>query len=179
MLKYQAKPDAQTSGKNVLVTIQALGSFKGTASNYLEKCGLKDIKPDQWYPMQSYCDFFEMMADKAGAKTLYVIGKSFGQNTPLMDRADTIGQVYKFFNDDFRSNYRNLEPCEGFTIQQTSATSLQVVFTGPFPSEYIRGILDGIARQLSDIEYVTVQVDDTQPCIENGAKSTTYIMKWR
>ncbi len=179
MAKYQAKSDAQTIGKNILSTIQALGSFKGTASNYLEKCGLKDITPDQWYPMQSYSDFFEMMADKAGTKTLYVVGKSFGQNIPLPERADTVELVYKYFNDNFKANYRNVNPDEGFGITETSPTSLQIVFTGPLPSEYIRGVLEGIGLQFSDIEYMTVQIDESQPRIETGGKSTTYILKWR
>jgi hypothetical protein len=179
MSKYQAKTDAQTIGKNVLVTVQALGSFRGTASSYLEKCGLKDIKADQWYPMQSYCDFFEMMADKAGVKTLYVIGKSLGQNITLLSGADTVEQVYKGFNEDFKANYRNTHPNEGFIVQETGPSSLQIVFTGPLPSDYIRGVLEGIGHQFSDIEYMTAQIDETQPRIETGGKSTTFTVSWR
>ena len=179
MSKYQAKSDAQTIGKNILGTVQALGSFKGTAYSYLEKCGLLDLKPDQWYPMQSYCDFFEMLADSTGAKTLQVIGRSLGQNIDLANGAETIGKVYESFNMDFKAKYRNTNPDEGFMVNQTSATSCQIVFTGPFPSEFMRGVLEGIGRQLSDIEYMTVTIDETQPRIETGGKSTTFSLIWR
>lgn len=179
MSKYQAKSDAQTSGKNILNTIQALGSFKGTASTYLEKCDLKDIKAEQWYPMQSYCDFFELLADNTGAKTLHVIGRTLGQNIELAEGAETIGKVYECYNTDFKANYRNNNPDEGFMVNQTSANTCQIVFTGPFPSEFMRGVLDGIGRQLSDIEYMTVTIDESQPRIETGGKSTTFILNWR
>ena len=176
MSEYTAKPGAQTIGANILGVIEGSGAFRQTGYRILADLGLKELKQDQWYPMQPFCDFFEAIEKKFGGATLAMIGKSNGSGLPLPPELNTIEKVYSSFDQVYRMNFRNVPTNEGWKFTKTGPKSATIVCTGPMPDEYLRGIAIGFGGRFE--KNLVVKFDETQLRRDKGGNSVTLLVNW-
>ena len=51
-------PDVEVNGQTIYAVVDGMGAFKGTALNWLEEVGIKDLQPEKYYSEQAWLDCF-------------------------------------------------------------------------------------------------------------------------
>jgi hypothetical protein len=168
--KYIAAPGADVIGSQILVTVDALGAFKNTGYRYLEECGLSDIKLDQWYSQQSYCDLLETIETKTGKATLVVVGTNVAAAAKVHFDIDTVEKWMASAAQVYQRNHRNVPKNKGWAYKMTGPSSAILTCNEPYPDSFIRGLADGFVRrfQKDPNRIVSIRIDETQSRRDNG-----------
>ena len=178
MARYQSKPGSMVIGGFILGAVEALGAFKETGYRILADIGLKDAKMDQMYPMQIFCDFFESISSKVGTATLSTMGKNVGSTFPLPPDVDSAEKILNALDSQYKYGTRGLGMDEGWKVKKTGSNSATAVFTGHFPDNFIRGLVESMGRKVTKSNKFTAAIDSTQPSIDKGEKSVTLLLSW-
>jgi hypothetical protein len=172
MANYQARSGATVMGISMIGSVEALGPYKDTGYRILTECGVQDLKPDGWYPVQAFSRFFDVVTAKVGNATLLMMGRNVANNTPLFPGTDSIEKCMASFDQGFRMFFRGVGPEEGWKVEQTGTTSAKLVFTGLFPSSYIKGMTEGFCKKFRP--NAVVKVDEAQ----SAGSSVTMQVSW-
>jgi hypothetical protein len=177
MPKYIAKAGATALGAHIIATFEALGLYTAAGYSILAKNGITDIKPDEWYPMQAFCNFFEAIDTKVGA---YIIGKTLGATVPLPPEANTVEKALSRLDVVYKTNYKGVAWTEGWRVQISGDKSAKLIFRGPFPDDFVRGVTEGFVRRFNRGAggRVTVRIDAAAPRRDRGESSTTLLASW-
>jgi hypothetical protein len=165
-------------GGFIIGAVEALGAFKDTGYRILADLGLKDPKPDQMYPMQIFCDFFEAISTKVGSATVSTMGKNVGINFPQPPEVNSIEKYLNSIDKEYKGGVRGIGMDEGWKTKITGTNSANAVFTGQFPDNFIRGLVEGMGRSVTKNNKFNVVIDTTQPSIDKGEKSVTLLITW-
>jgi hypothetical protein len=65
---------AEVSGKMVLTSLEAMGSFRNTTLKILESIGIQNPQTIKWYPLHLYVDALSQLSKRVGQSPLYMIG---------------------------------------------------------------------------------------------------------
>jgi hypothetical protein len=178
--RYKAAPGADVIGSQILVTIEALGTYKDTGYRMLEECGLSDIKPDQWYSQQAYCDYLESIETKIGKATLVVVGKNVAAAAKVHFDIDTVEKWMASAAQIYQRNHRNVPKNEGWAYKMTGPSSAILTCNEPYPDSFIRGLAYGFVRRFQKDcnRLFSVKFDETQPRRDKGGSMVTLIVEW-
>jgi len=177
MGKYQATPGAKIIGNSVYYMIEALGTYKDTGYRLLAQVGISDIKMDDWYAQQTFCDFLDLIQQKVGNKTLFIAGRNQGLEAVLPPVLDVPEKVLASFNQVYRMAHKDIPASEGWAYTSTGPNSAIMTCTAPYPDEFSRGVCDGFVRRFKK-EKTTAKIDETQPRMDTGGKSVTIVVNW-
>jgi hypothetical protein len=180
MTKYTARPGATALGAIIATTVEALGVYAATGYRILAENGITDIKPDEWYPMQAFCNFFEAIDIKVGASVYYIIGKKVAATVALPPDLNTVEKALSGFDLVHKTNYKGLALADGWKVQIYGDKSAELVFRGPFPDDFVRGVAEGLVRRFANgsADRVTVRIDAGAPRRDRGESSTTLLANW-
>jgi hypothetical protein len=180
MSRFAAKPGAMALGANIIATVEALGVYAVTGYRILAEHGIKDIKPDEWYPMQAFCDFFEAIDTKVGASVFYIIGKTVARTVPLPSEVNTVEKALARFDRVYKTYYKGVAWTEGWKVQIWGDQSAKLVFRGPFPDDFARGLTEGFVRRFArgSNSQIMVRIDSAAPRRDCGESSTTLLANW-
>ena len=74
MKRFEIPPNVEVNGAIVLAVVEVMGAFRSVAMRILEKNGIVNPHPDQWYPLRSWLDSFDTIIRDVGPNTLHMIG---------------------------------------------------------------------------------------------------------
>lgn len=174
---YKAEPGSKVLGHSIEITLNALGLYKDTGHQILAQTGIQNVKADEWYDMQMYCDFLGTLKEKVGPSTLFVAGRNIGMNAELPPIFDTPAKVLASFDQVFKMGHRGVPANQGWAYTSTGERSAIMVSTSPYPDELQRGVCDGFIRRFKT-GTLLVKIDETKPRVDNGGKSVTFIATW-
>ena len=177
MGKYQATPGAKIIGNSVYFMVEALGTYKDTGYRLLAQVGISDIKMDDWYDQQIFCDFLELIQQKVGNKTLFIAGRNQGMGAGLPPVLDCPEKVLAGFNQVYKMAHKETPASEGWTYTSSGPNSAIMTCTSPYPDEFSRGICDGFVRRFKEGN-TTAKIDETKARLDTGGKSVTIIVNW-
>jgi hypothetical protein len=177
MGKYQATPGGKTLGASIHSTVESLGPFKETGYRLLAQVGISEIKDQEWYPQQTYCDFLELIQQKVGNSTLYIAGRNQGLEAVLPPQLDSPEKVLAGFSQVYRLAHQGVPATEGWTFTPTGPNSATMTCTSPYPDEFSRGVCDGFVRRFN-AGSASAKIDETKPRVDNGGKSVTILVRW-
>jgi len=80
----------------------------------------------------------------------------------------------------YKMNYKGAAWTEGWKVQIIGDHSAKLVFRGPFPDDFVRGITEGFVRRFANgsAGRVTVTIDTDGPRHDEGGSSTTLLANW-
>ena len=58
--------------------VESLGTYKDTGYRLLAQVGIDDVKADDWYDQQIFCDFLDLIQQKVGNQRLFIAGRNQG-----------------------------------------------------------------------------------------------------
>ena len=177
MGSYKAYPGSKVLGHSIQITLEALELYKDTGNQLLAQAGIQKVKPDEWYDMQTYCDFLAAIKQKLCPFTLFVAGRNIGMKAELPPIFDTPSKVLSGFDQVFKMGHRGVPANQGWTYTSTGERSAVMVSSTPYPDELQRGVCDGFIRRFKT-GALLVKIDETKPRVDNGGKSVTFIANW-
>lgn len=156
MSKYVSfNPNAQVIGKAILGVASALGE---RAKPSLEKYGLDKVKPDGWYPQQSWLNALREF-DQESMFDLIAVGKHVAEHVPLPDEVDSVEAVLMLIGKTYSHNHRN---CPGYSRSELVGDNhIQVTVHDPYPNNMVYGVLFGFASRFT--RRVVVRYADETP----------------
>jgi hypothetical protein len=174
---YKAEPGSKVLGDSIRITLEALGLYKDTGNQLLAQAGIREVKADEWYDMQTYCDFLGALMEKVGPSTLFVAGRNIGMNAVLPPVFDTPEKVLSGFDQVFKMGHQGVPASQGWKYTPAGERSAIMVSTSPYPDELQRGVCDGFIRRFKT-GALLVKIDETKPRVDKGGKSVTFIANW-
>jgi len=154
-MRYKSfDPEAQVIG-------QAMLGFRAAAEKemiepLLEKYGLTDIQPDQWYPLQSWLDVLSDIAEQAGdyasMLTFVNIGQKVAANIYIPPEVEAnikeMGFVEFMKQVGVPAYFRDHKGNVGSNIaEKIDARHIKFTLNTPYPPDFWYGIFYGSARR--------------------------------
>jgi hypothetical protein len=168
-------PGAEVNGQTVLSIVNGMGAFRALGISILEKYGIKDLKPDNWYKQQSWLDAFKEIAGRVGGLTLNKIGTAIPQNAKIPPGLNTVNNALAAIDVAYHMNHRNGEIGHYRYTEISSSTGIMVC-ENPYPCEFDKGLIHAFARLGNPQAKVTH--DDTKACRKKNGESCTYSISW-
>jgi hypothetical protein len=150
---------------------QAMLGFKAAADQeailpLLEKYGLTDIQPDQWYPMQKWLDVLsdisEQMDEYSSMLSFVNVGEKVAANVSMPDQLINemgfIEFMYQFGSSAyFRYHQGNVGTNQ---MEKMSDTHLKFILATPYPPDFWYGIFYGSAKRYINHKTFVVQYEE-------------------
>lgn len=180
MAQFKAFSDkVEVNGETVLSVVNGVGVFKKQAMDILDKNGIHDPKPGQWFSQQAWLDSFKEIAVKIGPKSLFAIGKAIPANAQFPPDINTIEKALAAIDMAYHMNHRNGE-IGHYNLAKVEGRTAKMVCNNPYPCEFDKGIIEAMAQKFKPADSIMaiVEHDDSEACRKNGADTCTYLISW-
>ncbi len=183
--------DIEVNGETVLSVVKGMGIFHDKAYEILERHGIKNPEPGQWYPQQAWLDAFKEISVLVGQNALWEIGKKIPENAQWPPHVKSVPQALGSIDIAYHMNHRKegkvlFDPGTGtmeegighYTFLRQTEREGRVVCDNPYPCSFDMGIIQAAADQFALKDEIIQFLHDESGCRKNGDKSCTYIVKW-
>ncbi|MFH0825778.1 MAG: hypothetical protein V2B18_23735 [Pseudomonadota bacterium] len=152
-------------------------------SAVLEKHGIRNPRPGEWYPLQSFLEAMKEIADLFGGYILTRIGERIAFNAVLPPGLNSLDQCLKSIDVAYHMNHRGGEIGHYRYSQEGVQGGLNralMVCPNCYPCFFDLGVIEGFSRRFKPEGAVGVVVrhDDSRPCRRKGDNECTYIISW-
>ncbi len=172
--------NVEVNGESILALVDGMGAFRETALRILEKQGIPDPQPGEWYRQQSLLDAFAVISEKLGADALYNIGLKIPGNAQFPSDINSLDRALNVLDIAYHMNHRYGE-IGHYNLNNVGDFGFEMVCENPYPCDFDRGLLAALCgRYKPKGSGVTATVihDDSKPCRKSGASSCTYRITW-
>ena len=179
MAQFKAfAPDVEINGAAVLAVIQAMGTFRQTASNILGEHGIVGPEEGEWYSQQAWLDTFQEIAETMGDITLRIIGEKIPDVALWPPHVDTVGKAMASIDVAYHMNHRGGD-IGHYAFEQLGERSGKMVCCNPYPCDFDMGIIESTASKFAaeGVDPI-VKHDSSQCCRKEGADACTYLVTW-
>ena len=179
MAQFQAyAPGVQVNGQTVLSVVKGMGAFALTASQILERHGIKTPDPMGWYPQQAWLDAFQEIAKSIGPRTLNQIGQSIPANAKFPPGIDSVEKALASIDAAYHMNHRGGE-IGRYTYTKTGENKGVMLCRNPYPCDFDRGIIESVVRRFMPARSTPNILHDTaKPCRAKQGDSCTFLISW-
>lgn len=193
MAEYQAiVKDAEVNGETVLSVVSGMEIFKQEALKILSDNGIKDPKPGQWYPQQSWLNAFRSISNSVGRNTLFLIGKKIPESAQWPPFVNSIETALASIDIAYHMNHRIkgtvlFDPKSGkmtegighYNFSKVGERNVKMICDNPYPCDFDRGIIEAAAKKFKpDDAVINIAHDASQTCRSKGGGACTYIVTW-
>jgi len=173
-------PDAEVAGYSMRSLILCLNQEH--IQPVLEKLGLTEIDPDEWYPLQTWLDVFNEM--QAGSISTMFDFVSIGMKVIELAKIppDVANEDYEAIvlrhNDTYHNQHRGGDIGE-YRVEKVDEGHIRVAVRTPYPEDFAYGVLYGQARRFlpEDTRFV-VSFDENLPRRSQGGEETIIHIEW-
>ena len=179
MAQYQAyAPGVQVNGQTVLSVVKGMGAFALTASQILERHGIKAPDPMGWYSQQAWLEAFQEIAKSIGPRTLNQIGQSIPANAKFPPGIDNVEKGLMSLDAAYHMNHRGGE-IGHYKFTRTADRKGVMECHNPYPCDFDRGIIEAVVRRFVPPGSVpSVVHDSAKPCRSKQGDSCTFLVSW-
>jgi hypothetical protein len=142
-----------------------------------------------WFPLEQNLKILRAIGQRLGDAALFKIGFSVPQKAAFPTNIRDVPQALAGLDVAFHMNHRRsgtvmYDPLVGemldgighYRSQPLDGRNVATTSTGPYPCEFDRGVVAGVAGRFERASRVVH--DDRAPCRKSGADSCTYIVTW-
>ncbi|ADD05725.1 uncharacterized protein Nmag_2156 [Natrialba magadii ATCC 43099] len=171
--------DAEVIGRSpqsYVAAGESISPFVGKqVTHKLTEYGLEEIEADEWYSLAIPLAMLYDMRDEYGETRM----RNMGQNVPehvefppdLTEPANALHGI----NQAYTQNHRGSE-IGFYEFQQEGENEGVMTCETPYPCEFDKGLIKGVAKKFSD-SYVTVEEIGDQ-CRSDGGQRCEYHVDW-
>jgi hypothetical protein len=170
----QFAKDVEVNGQTVLAVVMGMHPFENKALKILAENGIDNPAPDKWYSQQSWLNAFQNIAGEIGSYALYCIGTKIPETAQFPADIDSLTKALAAVDIAYHMNHRGGD-IGHYHFHQPLDGPMSFTCTNPYPCEFDRGIIEGIARRFApDGHHITIKHDEGGPCRDRGEGSCTY-----
>lgn len=175
MTSYIALEDTvEVSGEAVLALVNGMAHLRDKALAILAANGIDAPQSSHWYPQQNYLNAFADIARDMGPHSLYAIGTTIPETASFPPGIHSLAEALAVIDVAYHMNHRGGE-IGHYRFAQESDGSMHFRSTTPYPCEFDRGIIEGMARRFVPAgAFIVVRHEDDGPCREKNGSSCTY-----
>ena len=151
---------------------------------YLEKHGLSNIEPGEWYAFEKFLNVLNELAAGGNMMTNYVaIGMSVAGNEkslfpPEMIASMSLADIIPTFGDIYTQNFRGGD-VGSVTTNRVADQHYQVIYKNvPLPDHLNYGGVYAVARAFSKGAETKVWYDTTIQRMDEGGEETVIHVQW-
>jgi hypothetical protein len=138
-------PDVEIFGEAILALVDHMN--RGELMPILQRHGLGDVQPDQWYPVMSWIEALYSLEDQdSGSMNLVTAAIRVAETTALESGDCTIQEVFIHANDNYYQNHRGGYVGE-ISVEASKAKEIIICAYSPYPDDYLYGTFYGRARR--------------------------------
>ncbi|MEM1178085.1 MAG: hypothetical protein AAGM22_07070 [Acidobacteriota bacterium] len=178
MKRFEVPPQVEVSGMVVLAVVDVMGAFRSVALRILEKNGIKDPQPDQWFPLRAWLSSFDTIVRDVGPNTLHQIGRHVASSGEIPPELSTLHDVFYALDESYYSQHRGGGDIGHYHYIGTGERSGTMVCTTPYPSDFDRGVITALAERFEPVSLVDVRLDESSEARTDGGLSCTYLISW-
>ncbi|HEY9007126.1 hypothetical protein [Ohtaekwangia sp.] len=174
-------PGVKVLGQSILLFVNAMDFGKEERIEILEKHGLTNLQPGEWYDLQKWLDAFKDLSEGILASTLYIIGKEIPSNAKFPPDIDTLEKALYSIDVAYKMNHTAGEiGTYEVTLFDPEQRKAIMVCRNPYPSDFDRGIIAAMTDRFKpeDSTASEVVLDLTKESRLNGGESCTYLISW-
>ncbi len=174
--------NVEVLGRVVLSITRSIDSiFEEQMKEILQMHGIKDINPDQWYPLKNLLNALKYISDEIGPNTLFAIGKGIPNTAKFPEEIKDLEHALNIIDVAYHMNHRGGD-IGYYKVVEFDWDSRQAVMEckNPYPHYFDKGLIISMARKYApeDANYVEIYLDDSRPSRLDGADSDWFIIKW-
>lgn len=186
-------PQVEVNGQTILSVIDGMKGFESTAENILQKNGISNIVPDQWYSQQAWLNAFKEIAEKIGSKVLINIGSMIPENAQWPPDVNSIEKAFPSIDIAYHMNHRlkgiplfnpqtgqMLEGIGHYSSSKSGTNEITMLAHNPYPCDFDKGLIKGVAMKFKTPEMkLDFKENVASGCRKKGGHQCTYIISWR
>jgi hypothetical protein len=138
-------PEAMVRAANVRSTLDAFKVQEGYAQRLLLPFDLKleDMRPDHFIPVQRWLNAMKHLQQELGPFVLRQVGAAIIENADFPPQLDSVEVVLDSLDQVYHLNHRGKV---GHYRTQRRNEAVEVECATPYPRQFERGLIEGIAR---------------------------------
>jgi hypothetical protein len=161
---YDDAPEVELLGLGFIAYANVLGTHRRISRQLLERAGIADPQPGDWYRRQVILDVLREVERQGDQPTLFQVGKELANFTALPAEVISFEHVLEGSSAIYPQYQRNL-PAYDFIEVERDGAAWRYVYHTPWPSQGIRGWLWQMFRkfqpgQLLQVELIEGAEDD-------------------
>jgi hypothetical protein len=173
-----------------MAVFTAMGPYRHLGEKAFAKHGIWAIDSEQWYAIDILLGVLDVVAEHAGANTLFAIGKRVPEHAakaqallPPPDVDTALRNVDVYYHRNHRKDGKVMyDPATGTMLEgighyhahADGPRRFVIVCDNPYPAEFDHGLLTAFARSLS--LDALVERDETKPNRARGGDSCTFVV---
>ncbi len=173
--------NAEVSGQSILGFVNAIPVFREEMLQVLQKNGIDNLKPDEWYPMICNLNAYKEIGESYGANTLFAIGKAIPEHAVFPPDIDDLEKALASIDVAYHMNHRNGDIGHYKLAKFSEVDKLATMECyNPYPSNFDRGIITTMVRKFKPptVLRIDVEVDTSKPSRLDGADRCTFRIIW-
>ncbi|ELZ11750.1 hypothetical protein C478_11270 [Natrinema thermotolerans DSM 11552] len=171
--------DAEVIGRSPLSYIAAgesISSFVGKEiTSKLAEYGLEEIEPDEWYPLQVPLAMLYDMRDEYGDVRMRNMGQNVPEHVEFPPDLSEVDNALRAIDTAYHQNHRGSE-IGSYEFQQEGPNAGVMICENPYPCEFDKGLIKGVAKKFADNPVQVEEVGDQ--CRSDGDHRCEYRVEW-
>lgn len=182
MKQFQANfPKIEVSGRSILSTFEAMEHGKEFREEVLDRHFLTKIKPEGWYPIQTWLNVFNEFYEQLGEHTIYLIGRAIPRTAKFPPQIQTLKDALSSLDIAYHDNHRGGEigHYNLISFDPDNRRAVMECLT-PYPCSLEKGILMELLINFKprDSFKYDVSLDSNKQNKKDGGESSTYVVTW-
>ncbi|RKD93400.1 4-vinyl reductase [Halopiger aswanensis] len=154
----------------------SISSFVGKeVSNKLAKYGLEDIDPEEWYPLEIPLAMLYDMRDEYGGVRMRNMGQNVPEHVKFPPELSEVDDALHAIDRAYHQNHRGGD-LGSYEFHQEGPNEGRMVCENPYPCEFDKGLIKGVARKFADNPVKVEEVGDH--CRSDGDARCEYRVDW-
>jgi len=173
-----SSPKTEVLGEIVCSFVDTMKAFKGLAREILVANGIRDPKPYLWYRQESWRLSLNEIAERIGPNTLFQIARQIPSGAEIPPELDTLEKAFQSLDAAYQGTHRGGDVGH-YRVVESAEKSLKVECTTPYPCDFDRGIVAGLAQRFEgDNPLLDVHHETDVRCKKQGAGSCVFSVHW-
>ncbi len=155
---------------------ESVSSFVGKQiSSKLGEYGLEDIEPDEWYPLEIPLAMLYDMRDEYGDIRMRNMGQNVPQHVEFPPELSDVDNALRAIDTAYHQNHRG-DDIGFYEFQVEDSREGIVICETPYPCEFDKGLIMGVAEKFADSHVDVEEVGDQ--CRSDGGQRCEYRVEW-